>query len=94
MAEGYVFFSKERNTNISFNQGMEQRDASRRQEFGAGSNPTIVYFLTRNLAFSITFINIGYYATRESQSFTLSVNPQDWLWGLEYYFDRRAENRR
>ncbi len=89
MSEVYTFWSRETNEKVYSEFGIERKTNTARNVFGAGANPTIVYFLTRDLAFSITVVNIGYYAGKDNQSFTLSINPQQWLFGVEFYFEKK-----
>ncbi len=89
MPEVFAFWSHQIQDEFYTNVGLESKTTTSLDIFGLGANPTIVYFLTRDLAFSITFVNIGYYSSRESRSFTLAVNPQQWLFGVEYYFEKK-----
>ena len=89
MPEVYGFLSRETNTEIYSDFGVDRKTSNSRNILGLGANPTIVYFLTRDMAFSITVVNIGYYANKGSQSFTFSLNPQQWLFGVEFYFEKK-----
>lgn len=89
MPEVFSFWSKQTDEQVYVDPSGERKVRNTKHQFGIGANPTIVYFITRDLAFSITVVNIGYYASRTEKSFTLSINPQQWLFGVEYYFEKK-----
>lgn len=58
---------------------------------GAGTFPSLVCFLTRDLAISLTVASLQYYGNRNGHSLIFEVNPQQWLLGVEYYFERKGK---
>jgi len=91
MPEFFLFYSREKYTNLSYNLGALTEYSYGHNTFGGGTYPSIVCFLNRDLAFSITVISATYYTNRESKSLTISLNPQQWLLGVEYYFGRKKQ---
>jgi hypothetical protein len=58
---------------------------------GAGAFPSLVCFLTRDLALSLTVASFQYYGNKNGHSLIFEVNPQQWLLGVEYYFERKGK---
>lgn len=89
MPEFFAFYSEEVRTYITATPFGDFKSPVSDGIVGAGAFPSFVYFMTDRLAVSITFINIQYYSSRGGQSFTVNLNPQQWLLGVECYFNKK-----
>ena len=89
MPEFYLFYSHEIHTEMTSNVGNSENRYTV-NTFGAGTFPSLVCFLTRDLALSLTVASVNYYKSKQGTSFTVNINPQQWLLGVEYYFERRT----
>jgi hypothetical protein len=88
MPEFFLFYSHEVATDYYSDFGTLRKTNRSTDIFGAGAFPSLVCFLTKDLALSLTVASVNYYTSKESSSFTLNINPQQWLLGVEYYFDK------
>ncbi|MDX1913248.1 MAG: hypothetical protein SFV22_17270 [Saprospiraceae bacterium] len=89
MPEFFAFFSREKTTSVYSELGVPQETSTAYNTFGAGAFPSLVCFLSRDLALSLTVVRVQYYQNEGSRSLTVEVNPQQWLLGVEYYFEKR-----
>ncbi|MBL7827728.1 MAG: hypothetical protein JNJ57_13945 [Saprospiraceae bacterium] len=93
MSEVFGFYARETNGQTFQELASDRKTRYTKTQLGVGSNPSFAYFLTDNLGVSITFANIGYYTDKDSESFTFSINPQQWLLGVEWYFNKKSANK-
>jgi hypothetical protein len=71
--------------------GVEEKTSTTYGSIGAGAFPSLVCFLTRDIALSLTVASVQNYGNKDSNSFIVAVNPQQWLLGVEYYFEKKKE---
>lgn len=83
----FVYYFGERSTVYS-NLGVENRSSTQYNSVGAGTFPSLVCFLNRDLALSLTVASVQYYGSKTGHTFIVEVNPQQWLLGVEYYFEK------
>ena len=88
MPEFFMFYSHEKNSELRSNFGNIEKTNRHLNIFGIGTFPSLVCFLTRDLALSLTVASVNYYTSKEGDSFTVEINPQQWLLGVEYYFEK------
>jgi hypothetical protein len=91
MPEFFAFYSKEKTTQVYAEPGGPRTTAAAFGTFGAGAFPSLVCFLSRDLALSLTVVRVQYYQNKGGRSLTVEVNPQQWLLGVEYYFEKRVK---
>ena len=84
----FTYFYGE-NTRINSNMGIEEKSTTSYSSIGTGAFPSLVCFLTRDIALSLTVASIQYYGNRDGHSLIVEVNPQQWLLGVEYYFEKK-----
>lgn len=84
----YYFGQK---TQVVSTLGGEEKTTTRYNSVGAGTFPSLVCFLTKDLALSLTVASVQYYGNKDSHTFIVEVNPQQWLLGVEYYFDKKKK---
>ena len=88
MPEFFMFYSHQVTTEIYSDSGSLDKTEHPLGIFGMGVFPSLVCFLTRDLALSLTVASANYYTSTEGSSFALHINPQQWLLGVEYYFEK------
>ena len=89
MPEFFLFYSTEKFTDIYSEAGHITEEKYSQNTFGAGAFPSFVCFLNRDIAVSITVVSALYYGNEDSQSIDIAINPQQWLLGVEYYFNKK-----
>jgi hypothetical protein len=89
MPEVFFTYFWGENTRIYSNMGVEEKNTTTYGSVGAGAFPSLVCFLTRDIALSLTVASVQYYGNKDSHSFIVEVNPQQWLLGVEYYFEKK-----
>ena len=87
MPELFFTYYGGKKTEVISNFGIETRSTTRYNSIGTGAFPSLVCFLTRDLALSLTVASLQYYGNKDGYSFIAEVNPQQWLLGVEYYFE-------
>lgn len=88
MPEVFFTYYYGQKSQVYSNLGIETRTQSNYNSVGAGTFPTLVCFLTRDLALSLTVASVQYYGNKSGHSFIVELNPQQWLLGVEYYFEK------
>lgn len=88
MPEFYMFYSHQVTTEIYSDSGSLNETKHPLGIFGIGLFPSLVCFLTRDLALSLTVASVNYYTSNEGTSLAIHINPQQWLLGVEYYFEK------
>ncbi|MDO8368968.1 MAG: hypothetical protein Q7T20_19380 [Saprospiraceae bacterium] len=86
----FTYFYGE-NTKTTTNAGLETKTRTATHSIGTGAFPSLVCFLTRDLALSLTVASVQYYGNKGGQTFIVEVNPQQWLLGVEYYFEKKKQ---
>jgi len=89
MPEVFFTYFYSKNTRVVSNLGIEERSTTTANSIGTGAFPSLVCFLTRDLALSLTVASVQYYGNKDGQTFIFEVNPQQWLLGVEYYFEKK-----
>lgn len=89
MPEFYLFYGHTKHTTTTSTLGAVSTSSYSGNSYGAGSNPSIVCFLSNRIAAVLTFVQIGYYSDgKKSRDLFVDVNPTTWLWGIEYHFNK------
>ncbi len=89
----FVYYYVEKATVVS-NSGVEEKTKTSYNSIGTGTFPSLVCFLTRDLALSLTVASVQYYGNKDGHAFIVEVNPQQWLLGVEYYFEKKEKTTR
>lgn len=93
MPEFFMFYSHQVGTELRSDFGQITETKRPLDIFGMGAFPSLVCFLTRDLALSLTVASVNYYTSKEGSSFAVHLNPQSWLLGVEYYFEKKGERK-
>ncbi|MBV6440572.1 MAG: hypothetical protein EPGJADBJ_02243 [Saprospiraceae bacterium] len=88
MPEFYMFYSHQVATEIYSDFGNLKKTRRPLDTYGMGLFPSLVCFLTRDLALSLTVASVNYYTSKDGTSLSININPQQWLLGVEYYFEK------
>lgn len=89
MPEAFFTYFFGENAQTYSNLGIEKKSNSKFNSIGAGAFPSIVCFLNRDIALSLTVASFQYYGNKDGHSIIVEVNPQQWLLGVEYYFEKK-----
>ncbi|MFN0214551.1 MAG: hypothetical protein ACKVT2_09880 [Saprospiraceae bacterium] len=84
------YFVKKTEVNSILN--IEEKSTSSYNGIGAGTFPSLVCFLTRDLSLSLTVASVQYYGNKNGRSLIVELNPQQWLLGVEYYFEKKKKD--
>lgn len=89
MPELFFTYYYGENTRVFSNLGVEEETRTSYTSVGAGAFPSIMCFLTRDLALSLTVASVQYYGNKSGHTVLVELNPQQWLLGVEYYFEKK-----
>ncbi|MBL7785395.1 MAG: hypothetical protein JNM36_05775 [Chitinophagales bacterium] len=88
MPEVFFVYYQHKSTTLHYDAVLLDMSMQRYNSIGAGAFPSLVGFLTRDLAISLTVASLQYYGNANNKSFIVEANPQHWILGLEYYFEK------
>lgn len=89
MPEAFFVYYYGENSTVFTTAGVEEKTSTGYNSIGAGAFPSLVCFLTRDLALSLTVASVQYYGNKSGHTLIVEVNPQQWLLGVEYYFEKK-----
>ena len=93
MPEVFFTYFYGENTRVISTYGVESKTSTHAHSIGTGAFPSLVCFLTRDLALSLTVASVQYYGNKNGSSFIVEINPQQWLLGVEYYFEKKSPRK-
>lgn len=93
MPEVFFVYYQHKSTAFHYDAVLLDISNTRYNSIGAGAFPSLVGFLTRDLAISLTVASLQYYGNANNKTLVVEANPQQWILGLEYYFEKPKKKR-